>query len=186
MSASKTTAQPLDRFRIRRLEIRGGGAPVSVINSALALAASGLPVFPCNGDKKPTVQGGFKSATQNPDVIREMFARGGASLIGVPTGRASGRVVIDIDPRHDGNAWLSENQNRLPPTLTHGTPGGGEHLAFRDPPDVEIRNSQGRIASGVDVRGIGGYVIVPPSKGYTIKHNGPLADMPHWFSHGVP
>jgi hypothetical protein len=65
--------------------------------------------------------------------------------------------------------------------LTHGTPRGGEHLAFRDPPDVEIRNSQGRIAPGVDVRGTGGYVIVPPSEGYTIKHNGPLADMPQWL-----
>ena len=89
--------------------------------------------------------------------------------------------MIDVDPRHDGDVWLSENQNRLPSTLTHGTPRGGEHLAFRDPPDVEIRNSQGRIAPGVDVRGTGGYVIVPPSEGYTIKHNGPLADMPHWL-----
>jgi hypothetical protein len=46
---------------------------------------------------------------------------------------------------------------------------------------VEIRNSQGRIAPGVDVRGTGGYVIVPPSEGYTIKHNGQLADMPRWL-----
>jgi hypothetical protein len=90
-------------------------------------------------------------------------------------------VVIDVDPRHGGNTWLSENQNRLPSTLTHRTPRGGEHLAFRVPPDVEIRNSQGRIAPGVDVRGTGGYVIVPPSEGYTIKHNGQLADMPQWL-----
>ena len=79
MSASKTTDQPPHRFGIRQLEIWGGAAPVSVnqrfINAALALAASGLPVFPCNGDKKPTVEGGFKSATRDPDVIREMFAR---------------------------------------------------------------------------------------------------------------
>ena len=46
---------------------------------------------------------------------------------------------------------------------------------------MEIRNSKGRIAPGVDVRGTGGYVIVPPSEGYTIKHNGPLADMPQWL-----
>ena len=150
-------------------------------SSALALAASGLPVFPCSTDKKPIVEGGFKNATRDPETIRAMFVKPGAALIGVPTGRASGRVVIDVDPRHNGDAWLRENQNRLPSTLTHRTPGGGEHLAFRDPPDVEIRNSQGRIAPGVDVRGTGGYVIVPPSEGYTIKHNGALADMPQWL-----
>jgi len=156
-----------------------GQSPLT--SAALALAARGLPVFPCNSDRKPIVEGGFKSASRDPELIGKMFARSGATLIGIPTGRASGRVVIDVDPRHDGNAWLSENQNRLPPTLTHGTPRGSEHLVFRDPPDVEIRNSQGRNAPGVDVRGTGGYVIVPPSKGYTIKHNGPLADMPQWL-----
>ena len=78
-----------------------------------------------------------------------MFARDGAALIGIPTGRAGGLVVIDVDPRHDGNVWLSENQNRLPPTLIDGTPRGREHLAFRDPPEIEIRNSQAalRLAS---------------------------------------
>jgi hypothetical protein len=158
-----------------------GSASRSLTSAALALAASGLPVFPCNSGKKPIVDGGFKSATRNPDVIREMFARPGAALIGIPTGRASGRVVIDIDPQYGGNAWFLENKPRFPLTLTHGTPRGGAHLVFRDPPEVEIRNSQGHIATGVDVRGTGGYVVVPPSKGYTIKRNGALADMPQWL-----
>ena len=176
--------QPPERFSIRRRVIWGqppDSVTQSLTKAALALAASGLPVFPCNSDKKPIVEGGLKSATRDGDVIREMFVREGAALIGMPTGRASGRVVIDVDPRHGGDAWLSANQNRLPPTLTHATPSLGVHLMFRDPLAVEIRNSQGRIAPGVDVRGTGGYVIVPPSKGYTIKHNGPLADMPPWL-----
>jgi hypothetical protein len=163
----------------------GGGTDAnttqsSLTTAALELAAEGLPVFPCNSDKKPIVEGGFKSATQDPGVIREMFARGGAALIGIPTGPASGHVVIDVDPRHGGDAWLRENQNRLPSTLTHGTPRGGVHLVFRAP-DVGVRNSQGRIALGVDVRGAGGYAIVPPSEGYTIKHSGAPADMPPWL-----
>jgi hypothetical protein len=158
---------------------KGGGS--SLIAAALALAADGLPVFPCNGIKKPIVEHGFKNATCDPDIIREMFARPGAALIGMPTGRTSGRVVIDVDPRHGGDVWSLENQARLPPTLTHGTPGGGKHLVFRDPSEVEIRNSQGRLAPGIDVRGTGGYVIVPPSAGYTVKSNGKLADMPPWL-----
>ena len=55
-------------------------------SSALALAASGLPVFPCSTDKKPIVEGGFKSATLDPKLISEMFSRPGAALIAIPTG----------------------------------------------------------------------------------------------------
>jgi len=118
MPASENPGQPPERFGIRRRVIWApSSANQPLINAALALAASDLPVFPCSSDKKPIIEGGFKSATQDPDVIREMFARDGAALIGTPTGRASGRVVIDVDPRHNGNAWLSENRNRLPPTV---------------------------------------------------------------------
>jgi putative DNA primase/helicase len=154
----------------------------SLIAAALAVAASGLPVFPCSvPKKKPITEHGFKNATLDPTVIREMFARDGAALIGVPTGRVSKRVVIDIDPRHNGDAWLRENQHRLPPTLTQSTRGGGMHLVFRDPSHVEIRNSDSRIAPGVDVRGTGGYQIVPPSEGYAVRDDTLPAEMPPWL-----
>jgi hypothetical protein len=93
-----------------------------------------------------------------------MFSRLGATLIGIPTGRTTDRVVIDVDPQHGGDIWLNKNKEAIPPTLTHSTPRGGFHLIFRNPPEMEIRNSQGRIASGVDVRGTGGYAIVPQAK----------------------
>lgn len=149
--------------------------PGRLTTSARALAAGGLPVFPCNGDKIPVVAGAFKSATRDPERISEMFSRPSAALIAIPTGRATGRIVIDIDPQHGGDVWFNEHKDAIPPTLTHGTPRGGQHLVFRDPPDVEIRNSQGRIAPGVDVRGTGGYAVVPPSEGYTTQHDGALA-----------
>src|SRR5262249_13771842 len=41
------------------------------------------------------------------------------------------------------------------------TPSGGRHLYFRDPGNV--RNSTDKLAVGVDVRGDGGYVVLPPS-----------------------
>jgi hypothetical protein len=43
------------------------------------------------------------------------------------------------------------------------TPSGGGHLYFRPPPGVEIRNSAGKLGPGLDVRGVGGYVVAPPS-----------------------
>jgi hypothetical protein len=51
----------------------------------------------------------------------------------------------------------------LPPTLQAITGGGGFHLYFRAPEGVEIRNSAGKLGAGVDVRGNGGYVLLPPS-----------------------
>ena len=43
------------------------------------------------------------------------------------------------------------------------TGGGGLHYWFRVPDGVEVRNSAGKLGPGLDVRGDGGYVIVPPS-----------------------
>ncbi|WP_290608845.1 AAA family ATPase, partial [Janthinobacterium sp.] len=55
------------------------------------------------------------------------------------------------------------------------------HLIFLVPEGVEIRNSASRIAPGVDVRGEGGYVIVPPSPGYSLADPTDPAEMPRWL-----
>lgn len=110
-----------------------------------------------------------------------MFSRLGATLIGIPTGRTTDRVVIDVDPQHGGDIWLNKNKEAIPPTLTHSTPRGGFHLIFRNPPEMEIRNSQGRIASGVDVRGTGGYAIVPQAKVTRSNTMARRLTMPAWL-----
>ena len=50
----------------------------------------------------------------------------------------------------------------LPPTLEAqtGRAGGGRHLYFES---GEVRCTTGRLGRGIDIRGNGGYVIVPPS-----------------------
>jgi hypothetical protein len=59
-------------------------------------------------------------------------------MIGVPTGRASGLVVVDVDVKNgaQGDAWLQENAEALPETRTHRTQSGGLHLVFRAPEGV--------------------------------------------------
>jgi Bifunctional DNA primase/polymerase, N-terminal/AAA domain len=154
---------------------------LSLAEEAIAL---GLPCFPCRLDRKPVTEHGFKEASSDPDTIRSMFDMPGATAIGVPTGQASGFVVIDPDVKHGarGMEWYDAHRHLLPKTRTHRTQTGGLHLLFQPPPDIEIRNSQSRIASGVDVRGEGGYVIFPPTPGYTVEDDAEPAEMPEWLA----
>ena len=71
----------------------------TLISQALRLAEEGFPVFPCKGDKTPACRQGFHDATTDPDKIQRLFARTDADLIGLPTGKASGLLVIDIDKK---------------------------------------------------------------------------------------
>lgn len=94
---------------------------------------------------------------------------------GVATGPASGVWVLDVDPASGGEAalasllaQLAEEGETLPETLTLGpTGGGGRHLVFALPPGVDIHGSQTRnrygLAPGLDVRGVGGQIVVHPS-----------------------
>jgi len=152
-------------------------SPPSLLESALALAAEGWPVFPCRADKKPIFKGGFKLASTDPTVIRQAFTHPPAQLIGVPTGPASGVDVLDLDPRHGSDAWKAANSHLLPETRVHMTMNGGEHWLFRHAPG--IRNDQsGRIGVGVDVRGEGGYAIFPSSAGYRVISDAEIAEWP--------
>lgn len=152
----------------------------SLADQAVAL---GLPVFPCNGHKNPLTKNGFYDAVRDPAAIRRMFANRAAALIGVSTGPASGFVAVDVDTKEGkrGAEWLGRHAAAIPATKTHRTVSGGLHLLFRQPESVEISNSQSGIAPGVDVRGRGGYVIVPPSPGYGVLVDAPLAEMPAWL-----
>ena len=85
-------------------------------------------------------------------------------MIGVPTGPVNGITVLDLDVRedYDGCENLRELGLEIPHTLTSLTPSGGRHYYFATG-DREIKCSASKISQGVDVRGIGGYVVAPPS-----------------------
>lgn len=163
---------------------RTDGDDWDIIAGALALASHGWPVFPCrSGSKAPATANGFKDASTDPEQIKAMFSRPGARLIGIPTGEWSGLIAIDVDlhGESNGTAWYNENIDAMPPTLTHLTLNGGCHLIFRKPDGVTIKNSTARLAKGVDVRGDGGYIIAPPSPGYSIINDLPPGEMPDWL-----
>lgn len=75
---------------------------------------------------------------------------------------ASGLVVIDPDGPEGIANWEALDVERTPAIAR--TPGGGEHHYYREHPKHVIGNDQdGKIAEHVDVRGLGGFVIAPPS-----------------------
>jgi hypothetical protein len=94
------------------------------------------------------------------------------ALIGLPTGDQI--FVLDVDPRHAGDETLARWEAKnglLPLTVESRTPGGGRHLYFRATEDAAVASRVGALGPGIDVRGTGGYVIVPPSPGYSWVSN---------------
>jgi hypothetical protein len=130
----------------------------------LTLARKGLHVFPCQPrDKRPATANGVKAATIDADTIRRWWQQDPRFNIGVATGKTSNIFVVDIDGI-DAEAELRklEAEHGPLPATVEAITARGRHVYFRMP-TTDVRNSTGRIAAGVDVRGTGGFVICPPS-----------------------
>jgi hypothetical protein len=158
-----------------------------LLRAALAYARRGIPVFPCEpGGKAPLTYSGFWDATTDPRRIEAWWSRWPGANVGVPTGERSGLLVLDVDPRDGGPQSLAELEGAggpLPETAKARTGGGGMHVFFGYPGGEEVRSSAGRLGTGLDVRGEGGYVVVPPSRtrsAYRWLERVPLAD-PAWL-----
>jgi hypothetical protein len=152
-----------------------------VLDRALALAASGVPVFPCRPDKAPACPHGFRDATADLAALRELWRRHPGALIGMATGAASGIDVLDIDsPRHAGAAeWLAARSVRLPATRAHRTRSGGVHLLFQHRPGM--RCWAGRPVAGIDGRADGGYIVHWPAAGLPVLCDAVPAPWPGWL-----
>ena len=130
---------------------------------------SKLAAFPCRADKKPLTAHGFKDARRGLDW-------GGWPLVGFATGIANGVDVLDIDGA-EGRDWYDANFDAIPLTRAHST-RRGLHLLFRHADG--LRNSESRIAPGVDVRAEGGYAIWWPREGLAVE-DAPICEWPEWL-----
>lgn len=76
--------------------------------------------------------------------------------IGIITGRPSGLIVADIDPRNQG-----ADPGDPGPRVRTG--GGGIHIYFNLPPDMPEPRCGPSSRPGIDRKAGGGYVVAPPS-----------------------
>lgn len=140
--------------------------------------------------KKPLTNRGCKDATVDKDMIARWWTANPTANIGLATGGPNGLFVVDVDGE-DGEANLAKLEAKhgaLPATVEART-GRGRHLYFGAA--ETIGNSAGKLGAKLDVRGAGGYVIVPPSfhpsgAKYEWREGHALADMvitmsPDWL-----
>lgn len=161
----------------------------SKLQRALNLADRGFRIFPVvpNG-KKPAIKDWPNRATKDSAQIQAWFDPSRSTQdfnIGIATG--GGILALDVDVK--GGAGGVESFEALdvihdfPRTLTTRTASGGRHHIFRVENDV--RNSASQLAPGIDIRGVGGFIVAPGSiidgKKYEIIDDAPIAAAPVSF-----
>lgn len=118
----------------------------------------------CPG-KHPLIRHGVNGASNSLGKVAIWWKQIPYANIGVATGKKSGIVVIDIDPRNGGDETLAElvsDIGQLPRTVVANTGGGGQHFYFKYPV-VEIKGGNNKLGKGIDIKSDGGYVIAAPS-----------------------
>lgn len=176
-----------------------------LLRAALEYAERGWSVFPvhspaqpgcscgrpdCNHiGKHPRTVNGLKDASRDIGTIRKWWSRWPDANIGIVTGPESGMFVLDVDGKQGEQSLIELAQRGFdrPDTYAVRTGGGGKHLYFAWPQGTNVRNSQSKIAPGLDIRGQAGYVVAPPSLHasglrYQINDSAiPLAPCPKWL-----
>jgi putative DNA primase/helicase len=186
----------------------------NLLKAAEAYAAAGIRVLPLHtvredgtctcGDRRCRNVGkhpvahlapnGLKNATVDVSTLRSWWAKSDWNIGAVP---GPDFVVLDVDPRKPGElgrvAQVIDRHGDFRDTLrmatgrytVEGNVLRGHHYWFRVPRDIEIRGNK---AAGIDLRGTGGYVVMPPSRhasgvNYEVEQGSlaTVADAPRWI-----
>jgi hypothetical protein len=134
-----------------------------LLEAATAYARDGWPVFPCiPGDKRPASRHGFRDATTDVDRIVRYWRRVPTANIGVATGHCFDVIDVDYAGKPDALDWWLKVKEaddfEIDGLVT--TPRGLHVYVL---PTGAGPASKLFDINGVDYRGIGGYVVVPPS-----------------------
>jgi hypothetical protein len=139
--------------------------------------------------KEPLVADWPHQATNEEGRLRFWSRRFPDCNWAVATGPESEVFVLDVDGEQGRTSLqtLELQGFQLPRTLITQT-GRGSQIWLKWPANgIVVRNSVGKLAPGLDVRGVGGYVLVPPSvhpNGAVyefVNENVTIASAPEWL-----
>ena len=150
----------------------------------------GFSIIPIGKDKTPLISWKhYQSVRATKDQVAQWLTQFPEMNIGVVTGKISGIVVLDIDAKHG----RSSSEFRIPPTVSTISGGGGEHFYFKHP-NWYVPSTNGKIyGNGVDIKGDGGYIVLPPSLHssgnnyrWTLEpSNNDFAEIPDWLKSAI-
>jgi len=189
---------------------------LSVLEAVHECVARGLSVFPlygftsrgcacnnaaCNDSGKHPCESGWTEGViySTPEAVDQRFKNQQALNYAIATGLEVGStgkalVVIDLDSYKEGADdhfhALQAMYGKLPDTAEVHTGGGGRHFYFMAPLGLKFRQKMGH--EGIDIKGVGGYVVGPGSmhrsgKPYVTEASSDLfegqeiADLPDWL-----
>jgi len=139
----------------------------------------------CHPGKHPITPRGLWDASTDPKQVSAWWTLAPAANVGIAVPDA--HAVVDVDPRHGGDATYSELESTkgFPMTRAAATGGGGAHFWFRIPAG---RSLPSKLGKGVDVKQLGGYVLAPPSNHvsggvykWASAPEAPIAEAPAWL-----
>lgn len=151
--------------------------PATMLEHALSYLQLGYPVFPVcspamvghkhagadckNVGKRPlTLWETYQQRLPTIQEVKTWWTRWPNANIGMPTGKLSGIVVLDADSGEAKKLAMEQGGVDRTPAVFTGKPGGIHFWLAH--PGVEVSNFAHK-RPGLDFRGDGGYVLVPPS-----------------------
>jgi hypothetical protein len=133
------------------------GSESPFLGAALFYASRGWAIFPLRARAKEPdgrlAPHGLRDATCDPSRIRAWWSASPRANIGLRTGDALD--VIDLDT---ARSVLEQGHSPLVPGALVAT-GRGWHLYFA----ASGLPTRAGVRPGIDLRGVGGYVVAPPS-----------------------
>ena len=149
----------------------------NLMQEALNYAARGWFIFPCRESdgvlwvddkglvqlsraKTPRIKGGLLSATTDASQIREWWNKWPYAAIGCNCG-ASGLFAFDLDCKNGKQGWENFRDMGIEHSgaLHSQTPSYGMHIIYTGTGKTSTNE-----VTGIDTRGKGGYIILPPSE----------------------
>jgi hypothetical protein len=176
----------------------------AMLEAAMRLARDGFFVFPVrlvHGergkiDKQPAIKWKDGATRDEAIIYRWWSGKFADCAVGV-TGERFGDdgryslLVLDADDAR-GTAYFAEqrfayamDEDGLPPTRTHRTQSGGEHVILKSGVPMSNHTPFSVAVEGrIDVRGAGGYIVTAgrtPNGEYRVVDDAPVADAPAWL-----